>query len=185
MMSRRIIQACLFCGLGLSLAACAVDRPISYSLADSEIFVAPRPHFINLAVAVMEDRRSPEEATWASRFDLPSDLPGFVSERIALHLRVSSVFSQVQILSGPVDPNESDHLRELVSKGADAVLVGEMVHYYGRNDPDRRIAGIGSGAEDDGTDRGRGPPRHEPDAGGTHLDGRTPDATAWRPHGPD
>ncbi|MBI3810938.1 MAG: hypothetical protein HY283_01855 [Nitrospirae bacterium] len=140
-MSRRITRTGLFCWLGLSLAACAAARPMSYSLEDSEIFVAPRPHFLNLAVAVMEDGRSSEEKAWASRFQLPSDLSDSVSDRIVRHLRASSVFSQVETMPGPVDPNSSDNIRELVSKGADVVLMGELLHYYGRNDPDRRIEG--------------------------------------------
>ena len=147
-MSRWITRTGRLCLFGLSLAACAAVRPVSYSLEDSEIFVAPRPHLLNLAVAVLEDRRSPEERAWASRLKLPSDLAGTVTVQIIQHLRVSSVFSQVQIVSDPSDLSDlsdpthySDRVHDLVSKGADAVLVGELIHFYGRKDPDRQIEG--------------------------------------------
>jgi hypothetical protein len=140
-MSRWITRTCLFCWLGLSVAACAAVRPMSYSLEDSEIFVAPRPHFLNVAVAMMEDRRSPEERAWASRFKLPSDLAGIVSERIVRHLRVSSVFSQVQTVSETVDPNSPDRVHDLVTQGVDAFLMGDLIHFYGRNEPEGRIEG--------------------------------------------
>jgi len=123
------------------LAACASMPPVSYSLEDSEIYVATRPHFLTVAVATMDDRRSPEEKAWASRFGLPSGMAGVVSDRIVRHLRVSSVFSQVQSVSGPVDSNSPGRIRDLLTQGVDALLVGEMIHFYGRNDPDRRIEG--------------------------------------------
>ncbi|MBI3609762.1 MAG: hypothetical protein HY204_03560 [Nitrospirae bacterium] len=136
---RGLIASCGF--VCLLINGCAAVSPVSYSLEDSEIFVAPRPHALSIAVAVLEDRRSPEERAWASRFNLPSDLAGAVTERIVRHLRVSSVFSQIQTVSGPVDPTSPDRVHDLISQGADAVLMGDLIHFYGRQEPDHRIEG--------------------------------------------
>ncbi|MEK6684347.1 MAG: hypothetical protein AABY46_06785 [Nitrospirota bacterium] len=140
-LGRWIIRTGLPCFLGLSLAACAPVRPVSYSLEDSEIFIAPRPHSLIVAVAVLEDRRSTEEKDWGSRFKLPPDLAGAVTARIIQHLRVSSVFSRVQTVSGPVDLTDPVRVHELITQSTDAVLVGELIHYYGKTHPDRRVEG--------------------------------------------
>jgi len=131
---------CIFL-LGLSTAACASPSPVFYSLADREIYISPRPHDLNLAVAVLEDRRSPEEKAWAARFKMPSDLTGAVNDRMVRHLRASSVFSRVQILPGPTGPPSPDRFHELIPQGVDAVLVGELTHFVGRTDSDRGIDG--------------------------------------------
>jgi hypothetical protein len=136
-----MIRIGLFCWLGLSLAACASVHPISYSLEEGEIFVAPRPHFLTVAVAVLEDRRSPEEGAWAARIKLPPDLAGTLNERIVRHLRVSSVFNQIRAVSGPPDPTSPDRLHELISQGIDAVLAGDLIHFQGRSDSEGRIEG--------------------------------------------
>ncbi|HEY5594371.1 MAG TPA: hypothetical protein VIL61_04340, partial [Nitrospiria bacterium] len=123
------------------LSACAAAPPIGYSLKDSEIFVAVEPHPMNVAVAALKDRRPPDENAWSSRSIRPSDLSRVVTGRVIDHLRVSSVFSRIQAAEDPVDPESAGSLRKLVPQGIDAVLIGDLVHYYGKTGPDRRIEG--------------------------------------------
>jgi peptidoglycan-associated lipoprotein len=126
---------------GLVILGCASVQPVSYSLRDGEIFIAPRPHFFNAAVAVLEDRRSPEERSWAAQQNLPSNLAEMVTEQMVQHLRVSHVFHQIQRLSEPFNPYSSDGVRKLRSQGIDAVLFGELVHFHGQSGSDRQIEG--------------------------------------------
>jgi peptidoglycan-associated lipoprotein len=114
---------------------------VSYPLQDSEIFIASHPHFINVGIVDLEDRRSAEEKSWAAQQKLPSNLPEIVTERMVQHLRISHLFSRIQRLSGPLNQSSTDRMRELGSQGTDAVLFGELVHYYGESNSDRRIEG--------------------------------------------
>jgi len=127
--------------VGFVAIGCASAPPASYSLEDSEIFIAPHPHNINLGIADLEDRRSPEEISWAEKQNLPPNLAEIVTERTVQHLRVSHLFSRIQRLPEPLNPSSNDRMRELGSQGTDAVLFGELVHYYGRSGSDRRIEG--------------------------------------------
>ena len=123
------------------VGGCASVQPASYSLQDGEIFIASHTHFLNVAVAVLEDRRSAEEKAWAAQRNLPSNLTEIVTERMLEHLRVSHVFSRIQEASGPINPSSSDRIRDLGSQGIDAVLFGELVHFYGQTDSNGRIEG--------------------------------------------
>lgn len=126
---------------GFVAVSCASIQPASYSLQDSEIFIASHPHDINVGIVDLEDRRSPDEISWAAQQNLPPNLAEIVTERMVQHLRVSHLFSGIQRLSGPLNPSSTDRIRDLGSQGTDAVLFGELVHFYGRNDSDRRIEG--------------------------------------------
>jgi len=126
---------------GLLMVGCASFQPASYTLQDGEIFIAPRPQFFNVAVAGLEDRRSPEERNWAAQQKLPANLTEIVTEQMVRHLRASRVFRQIQGLSEPFNPSSSDGIRKLGSQGIDAVLFGDLVHFYGQSGPDRRIEG--------------------------------------------
>jgi len=126
---------------GFVAVGCASFPPASYSLQDSEIFIASYPHDINVGIVNLEDRRSPEEIAWAAKQKLPSNLAEIVTERMVQHLRVSHLFSRIQKLSEPLNPSSNDRMRELGSQGTDAVLFGELVHYYGQTGQDRRIEG--------------------------------------------
>lgn len=137
MLGRILAAGCV----GFVAIGCASVQPASYSLQDSEIFIAPHPHFLNVAVAVLEDRRSAEEKSWATQRKLPSNLAEIVTERMVQHLRVSHVFSRIRVMSEPLNPSSSDRIRQLGSQGIDAVLFGELVHFYGQSDSDRRIEG--------------------------------------------
>jgi peptidoglycan-associated lipoprotein len=137
-MLRRILSAGW---AGFVAVSCASIQPASYSLQDSEIFIASHPNYINVGVVELEDRRSADEKSWAAQQKLPSNLAEIVTDRMVQHLRVSHLFSRIQRLSGPLNPSSTDRIRDLGSQGTDAVLFGELVHFYGQSDSDRRIEG--------------------------------------------
>lgn len=138
--SAAILGGLIFLGLG-----CASAPPPLYSLEDREIFIAPRPYRMNVAVALLADRRPPEEVAWGGeigrRSELSPDIPSAVTDRLVKHLRISSVFNEVVLLGGAFDPSPSAFTERPVPEGVDAILVGSLSHYFGKSGPDRQIEG--------------------------------------------
>jgi len=140
-MRRWITRTCLVGSIVAWPLACATVYPVVYSLEDREIFVAPKPHPLRLALRPLEDRRPVKEREWAGVHNFSKELAAVVTDRIIRQLRASGVFSQVQTVSGSADFNPDEPFRGTLAQDADMVLVGELIHFYGRNGPERRIEG--------------------------------------------
>lgn len=140
-MRRWLTRFCLAGSIVVWVPACASVHPVVYPLGDSEIFVAPRPHLLRVALPPLEDRRPVKEREWAGAHNFSKDLAGVVTDRIIRQLRASGVFSQIQMVSGSADFSPDEPFLGNLSQDADAVLVGELAHFYGRNGRERRIEG--------------------------------------------
>ncbi|HEY4484780.1 MAG TPA: hypothetical protein VI702_00450 [Nitrospiria bacterium] len=153
---KRKIRWCgpaLFAGLAFGLSQCGTVPPSFYSLDDPEVFVSPQPSPLNVAVAVFHDRRPSEERAWAGRARYPSNLSIEITRRVVDHLRVSAIFGQVEMAADRGNPPSyelsrdlendpsGDRIRVLASRGFDAVLTGDLVHFHGKTGPGRKIEG--------------------------------------------
>jgi hypothetical protein len=135
--TRRVLTLTILVGM----FGCASVHPPLGSLEDEEIYVAPRPHLLNLEVAILEDRRPLEEAEWADRHRYSPHLTVLVTDRIADQLRRSRVFLGVQSRSGSINQGEPGSTQSPFSQNVDVILVGSLSHFHGGTGPGGQIEG--------------------------------------------
>jgi hypothetical protein len=127
----------------LLLAGCGY--PIEYSLTKDEIVSSNRTKPMNVVVATFSDERPPEERTKPGRTAIRSEDPGGytfddefrgevnegISSMMAEHLAYSKSFAQIRhapVAAGQITDAYVDSLRRT---GVDAILCGEVRHFYG------------------------------------------------------
>lgn len=139
----------LFCGaVFASLVFGGCGYSIKYGLNDQDIVSSSHTNPLNVQVAVFSDTRPPEEREKSAREELgQSDLRDYtfnkefkgevaegVTNMLVEHLAYSRVFQQITASSIASDQLSDGMLDSLATQGVDALLVGEVAHFYGYYD---------------------------------------------------
>lgn len=94
--------------------------------------MSPRPHLLNLEVAILEDRRPPGEVEWADAHRYSEHLSHVITDRISDQLLRSRVFLEVKTRSGPTNSSNPRPTPSPLSQNVDVSLVGSLSHFYSR-----------------------------------------------------
>jgi hypothetical protein len=135
--TRRVLTLAILAGM----FGCASVHASFGPLEDEEVYVAPRPHLLDLEVAVLKDRRPSEEVEWGDRHRYSKHLNTVVTDRIVEQLRRSRVFLGVHTHSGPVNQEGPGTPQSPLSQNVDGILLGSLSHFHGRTVPGGQIEG--------------------------------------------
>jgi hypothetical protein len=131
----------------LVLSGCVTKYPIKYELIPPKVVVSNTKIPLNVQLARFSDVRPAEERTGLSRetplftsqggqgYTIDKGFNGLVAEEISKmvveHLRFSGVFDSISLASFASEEISDSMLDALHEKGVDAVILGELNHFYG------------------------------------------------------
>ena len=115
---------------------CSLKRAISYPLTEADRLNRGSPIPLRLLIANLKDSRHNREkvgradGSESTRDKFYKDVPGDVTKVIATHLSQSGLFADVQIAPFGMEHATPEQLTAVVGR-FDAVLLGELGHFYG------------------------------------------------------
>ena len=132
----------------ITLGGCTYS--IKYKLTPQNVVHAKTSHKLNVVVSIFSDLRPPEECSSSIRKKIYSENVndytynnGFkgkvneeISKMIASHLEYSKVFSKITYSNITQDQITEDYLIKLKNSGIDALLIGDVLNFYGYYDKD-------------------------------------------------
>ncbi len=134
--------------LAVFLSGCGGGYKIQYSLNENDLIMSQSALPLKVCVAKFTDNRPPEDRQKVARKDKKySDVgdytydEGFegevsqeITNMIVKHLNYSGVFKHVSVAPSTSEAVSQTTLDAMRNKGFDAVMVGEIKHFYGYYD---------------------------------------------------